>query len=301
MKMQAKPFVKWAGGKGQLLPQLSDNLPQILSEQQFTYIEPFVGGGAMLFHMLQTFPNIRKVVINDINPHLTTAYSVIRNMPTELISRLRELEHTYLELEDEEDKKAFYLSVRTIFNEEEMDAIVKELEEANYYVEDIKVGERSKKAPLPFTTSTLQQEASKQLNFSTQKTMRIAQQLYEGVDIAGHGTIGVITYLRTDSVRIADEAEVAAKEYIGSVYGEEYLVKTERSTKKSEKKIQDAHEAIRPTDITLTPQLVKDSLSRDQYRLYQLIWKRFVASRMAGAVYSTTNVKFKTGDYIFTF
>lgn len=123
MKIQAKPFVKWAGGKGQLLPQLSDNLPQILSEQQFTYIEPFVGGGAMLFHMLQTFPNIRKVVINDINPHLTTTYSVIRNMPTELISRLRELEHTYLELEDEEDKKAFYLSVRTIFNEEEMDAI----------------------------------------------------------------------------------------------------------------------------------------------------------------------------------
>lgn len=123
MKKQAKPFVKWAGGKGQLLTQLSDNLPQILSEQQFTYIEPFVGGGAMLFHMLQVFPNIKRVVINDINPHLTTAYSVIRDMPTELISRLHELEHTYLALEDEEKKKAFYLSIRTIFNEKTMDDV----------------------------------------------------------------------------------------------------------------------------------------------------------------------------------
>lgn len=123
MKKQAKPFVKWAGGKGQLLTQLSDNLPQILSEQQFTYIEPFVGGGAMLFHMLQVFPNIKRVVINDINPHLTTAYSVIRDMPTELISRLHELEHTYLALEGEEEKKAFYLSIRTIFNEKTMDAV----------------------------------------------------------------------------------------------------------------------------------------------------------------------------------
>lgn len=123
MKKQAKPFVKWAGGKGQLLTQLSDNLPQILSEQQFTYIEPFVGGGAMLFHMLQVFPNIKRVVINDINPHLTTAYSVIRDMPTELISRLHELEHTYLALEGEEEKKAFYLSIRTIFNEKTMDDV----------------------------------------------------------------------------------------------------------------------------------------------------------------------------------
>ncbi|MBE5949092.1 MAG: type I DNA topoisomerase [Lachnospiraceae bacterium] len=187
-----------------------------------------------------------------------------------------------------------------INSKEEIEKIVKSVEGKEFIVSEVKSGERIKNAPLPFITSTLQQEASKQLNFSTQKTMRIAQQLYEGVDIAGHGTIGVITYLRTDSVRIADEAEASAKEYIGSVYGEEYLAKSERSTKKSEKKIQDAHEAIRPTDIALTPQAVKDSLSRDQYRLYQLIWKRFVASRMAGAVYSTTNVKFKTGDYIFT-
>ncbi len=187
-----------------------------------------------------------------------------------------------------------------ISSKEEVDKIRKAVEGKDFVASEVKSGERVKNAPLPFITSTLQQEASKQLNFSTQKTMRIAQQLYEGVDIAGHGTIGVITYLRTDSVRIADEAEAAAKEYIGEVYGEEYLAKAERSAKKSEKKIQDAHEAIRPTDITLTPQLVKDSLSRDQYRLYQLIWKRFVASRMAGAVYSTTNVKFKVGDYIFT-
>jgi len=187
-----------------------------------------------------------------------------------------------------------------INSKEEVDKIRKAVEGKDFVASEVKSGERVKNAPLPFITSTLQQEASKQLNFSTQKTMRIAQQLYEGVDIAGHGTIGVITYLRTDSVRIADEAEAAAKEYIGEVYGAEYLAKSERNTKKSEKKIQDAHEAIRPTDITLTPQLVKDSLSRDQYRLYQLIWKRFVASRMAGAVYSTTNVKFKVGDYIFT-
>ncbi|MBR6637252.1 MAG: type I DNA topoisomerase, partial [Lachnospiraceae bacterium] len=186
-----------------------------------------------------------------------------------------------------------------INSKEEVDKIREAVEGKDFIASEVKNGERVKNAPLPFITSTLQQEASKQLNFSTQKTMRIAQQLYEGVDIAGHGTIGVITYLRTDSVRIADEAEAAAKEYIGKVYGEEYLAKAERGVKKSEKKIQDAHEAIRPTDITLTPQLVKDSLSRDQYRLYQLIWKRFVASRMAGAVYSTTNVKFKVGDYIF--
>lgn len=206
----------------------------------------------------------------------------------------------------EKNKKAFTAkfygdsSGRVDINsKEEVDKIRKAVENGDFEVSEVKHGERVKNSPLPFITSTLQQEASKQLNFSTQKTMRIAQQLYEGVDIAGHGTVGVITYLRTDSVRIADEAETAAKEYIGRVYGEEYLTKKERSVKKSEKKIQDAHEAIRPTDISLTPQLIKDSLTRDQYRLYQLIWKRFTASQMAAAVYSTTNVKLRTGDYIF--
>ena len=163
----------------------------------------------------------------------------------------------------------------------------------------MKTGERVKKAPIPFTTSTLQQEASKNLNFSTQKTMRLAQQLYEGIDVKGRGTVGLITYLRTDSTRVAEEADVAAKSFIGEHYGDQYVAGAEKARKTSGK-IQDAHEAIRPTDITLTPAMVKDSLSRDLFRLYQLIWKRFTASRMKPAVYETTSVKIKAADYVFT-
>ena len=185
-----------------------------------------------------------------------------------------------------------------ITSKEQMDAVLAELKDKDFNVTDIKKGERTKKAPLPFTTSTLQQEASKTLNFATAKTMRIAQQLYEGVDIAGKGTIGVITYLRTDSTRVAEEAQAASKEYIEANYGAEYLMKDDLK-KKEDKKIQDAHEAIRPTDITLTPVVIKESLSRDQFRLYQLIWKRFVASQMAQAVYETTSVKIAAGDYRF--
>ena len=129
--------------------------------------------------------------------------------------------------------------------------------------------------------------------------MRIAQQLYEGVDVKGQGTVGLITYLRTDSVRISEEADAQAHEYIGKNYGENYLA-TQTTAKKSGAKIQDAHEAIRPSDINRTPAMVKDSLSRDQFRLYQLIWKRFAASRMASAVYETTNVKIGAGNYRFT-
>ena len=143
----------------------------------------------------------------------------------------------------------------------------------------------------PFTTSTLQQEAAKALNFGTQKTMRIAQQLYEGVDIKGNGTVGVITYLRTDSTRISEEADAAARSYIAETYGEAVCGRRIPRTKSADKKIQDAHEAIRPTDITRTPAAIKDSLSRDQFRLYQLIWKRFTASRMQPAKYETTAVK----------
>ena len=164
---------------------------------------------------------------------------------------------------------------------------------------DVKKGERTKKAPLPFTTSTLQQEASKVLNFSTSKTMRLAQQLYEGIDIEGQGTVGVITYLRTDSTRVSDEAAAQAVSYIGETYGENYLRHGE--TKKApERKIQDAHEAIRPTDIRRLPVKVKESLSRDQFRLYQLIWKRFAASCMADAKYHTTSVKIDGAGYRFT-
>ena len=183
-------------------------------------------------------------------------------------------------------------------SEEEMDSILNQLKGREPEVLEVKRGERTKKAPLPFTTSTLQQEASKALNFPIQKTMRIAQQLYEGVDIKGQGTVGLITYLRTDSIRIADEADAAAREFIREAYGEDYLSAGE-SVKKNSAKIQDAHEAIRPSDIRRTPSEVKDSLSRDQFRLYQLIWKRFTASRMANAVYETTTVTIGIGDYRF--
>ena len=181
----------------------------------------------------------------------------------------------------------------------ELDQILKELEGQEYVVEEIKKGERLKKAPIPFTTSTLQQEASKALNFSTQKTMRLAQQLYEGVEVKGHGTIGLITYLRTDSTRIAEEADQAARAFVEQNYGKDYVIHQEQTSKNSGK-IQDAHEAIRPTDITLTPTIVKESLQRDLFRLYQLIWRRFTASRMASAVYETTSVRIAAGSQCFT-
>ncbi len=178
---------------------------------------------------------------------------------------------------------------KEIRSRQELDAITANLKGADYQVLEVKRGERAKKAPLPFITSTLQQEAAKTLNFSTQKTMRLAQQLYEGVDIKGQGTVGLITYLRTDSVRISEEADAAARSYIRENYGERY-VSTEENVKKGNSRIQDAHEAIRPSDITRTPVLVKESLSRDQFRLYQLIWNRFAASRMSQAMYETTAI-----------
>lgn len=188
---------------------------------------------------------------------------------------------------------------KEIHSREEMDQVLKALDGAEFSVTDVKKGERTKKAPLPFTTSTLQQEASKVLNFSTSKTMRLAQQLYEGIDIEGHGTVGIITYLRTDSTRISDEAAHMAESYIGEQYGENYLRHGE-TKKATGKKIQDAHEAIRPTDIGRLPISIKESLSRDQYRLYQLIWKRFTASCMADARYNTMAVKIDGGGYRFT-
>lgn len=196
----------------------------------------------------------------------------------------------------------FYGSEKKKINiqtKEELDEILHGLEDVEYTVADVKKGERIKKSPLPFTTSTLQQEASKALNFSTQKTMRLAQQLYEGIDIKGNGTVGLITYLRTDSTRISEEAKAAAAAYIEDQYGADYLPKDNQQSKEG-KRGQDAHEAIRPTDITRLPAAMKDSLSRDQFRLYQLIWKRFVASGMSNAVYETTSVKIKGGEYYFT-
>lgn len=185
-----------------------------------------------------------------------------------------------------------------IRSKEELERITGALGQERFVVLEVKKGERVKKAPLPFTTSTLQQEASKVLNFPISKTMRIAQQLYEGVDIKGQGTVGLITYLRTDSVRISEEADAQARAYIGEHYGETFAA-TRTAEKKGGAKIQDAHEAIRPSDIGRTPVLIKESLSRDQFRLYQLIWKRFAASRMASAVYETTSVHIGAGEYRF--
>lgn len=186
-----------------------------------------------------------------------------------------------------------------ITSKENADQIISEIEKADFSIQQIRKGERVKKSPLPFTTSTLQQEGAKRLNFATRKTMQIAQQLYEGVPVKGHGTIGLITYLRTDSTRISEEADVACRQFITENYGEENVIE-KAATQKSNKKIQDAHEAIRPTYVELTPAQVKDSLTRDQFRLYQLIWKRFVASRMHSAKYETLSVKIQAGRHLFT-
>ena len=186
-----------------------------------------------------------------------------------------------------------------LHSQKEVDALVEKLQKEKFEVLSVKNGERRKKPPLPFTTSTLQQEASKRLNMSTQKTMRLAQELYEGVALKGKGSVGLITYLRTDSTRISEEADASCREYIAQQYGEQFVGdKTAVKTSKTGK-IQDAHEAIRPTDSSLSPAMLKEQLPRDLFRLYQLIWTRFLASRMAEAVYETTSVKIGAGDYRF--
>ena len=185
-----------------------------------------------------------------------------------------------------------------INSKEELDEILRRMDGASFSVTDVKRGARRRKPPLPFTTSTLQQEASKTLGFSTSKTMRIAQQLYEGVDVGKEGTVGIITYLRTDSTRIAAEADAAAVDYIGKNYGPEFAGHPQ--SENTNKNAQDAHEAIRPTDITRTPASIKEHLSREQFRLYQLIWRRFTASRMTAAVYDTVSVRIEGGGVTFT-
>ncbi len=202
-------------------------------------------------------------------------------------------------------KKAFLAKLQKtpegkaeIHSREKMEEILKELKEARLEVKEIKKSVRTKKVPLPFTTSTLQQEAARKLNFATGKTMRIAQQLYEGVEIKGKGSIGLITYLRTDSVRISEEANVSAIDYIEKQYGKEYVGSGKQKTDNG-KKIQDAHEAIRPTDVTLSPVKLKEALSRDQFRLYQLIYNRFLASRMEDAKYERETLKLEAEGYEF--
>ena len=184
-------------------------------------------------------------------------------------------------------------------NEDEVNLVINTIASSKFIVSDVKKSKREKKAPLPFTTSTLQQEAGKALNFSVSKTMNVAQKLYEGVDIPGRGTTALITYLRTDSTRIADEAIVACKRYIEDNYGSSYAADDTIKERNNTNKVQDAHEAIRPTYIELAPYEVKESLSRDEYRLYSLIWRRFVACRMKNAIYDTERVTFEANSYIF--
>lgn len=183
-------------------------------------------------------------------------------------------------------------------NEAAVLKIQEELRNADFSVAEIKQGNRTQKAPLPFTTSTLQQEAANALNMSTYKTMQIAQQLYEGIDLKRGGTVGLITYLRTDSTRVSEEADRSAKEYIKEHFGAENVA-TRHAAPNKNKNAQDAHEAIRPSDITRTPASIKEYLSKDQFRLYQLIWKRFAASRMADAKYETNTVRIRGGEYYF--
>ena len=187
---------------------------------------------------------------------------------------------------------------KELHSKAEVDKVLKDVKGKQFDVSEVKKSERTRKAPLPFTTSTLQQEAGKALNFSTQKTMRLAQHLYEGVEM-GAETLGIITYLRTDSTRVSDEAEKTLSAYIKKTYGEKYL-REAGTGKKDDRKIQDAHEAIRPTDVNRSPKDMKPYLSRDELRLYTLIWQRFVASRMQDAIYESTNVKLSCADHLFT-
>ena len=183
-----------------------------------------------------------------------------------------------------------------IHSKEEVDKILKDLEKAKYIVDEVKKGEKKRNPAPPFTTSTMQQEASRKLNFALKKTMQVAQGLYEGVKISGKGTVGLITYMRTDSTRISEEARAAAKVHIESVYGKEYY---ENRYYKSKADSQDAHEAIRPTYIDLNPDDIKSSLTNDQYKLYKLIYNRFIASQMASAIYDTLAVKINADEYNF--
>jgi DNA topoisomerase-1 len=207
-------------------------------------------------------------------------------------------------LNKEKEKKSFIVKLFSkndkkieISSKEEVDLIVDSLNNGEFTVKQVKKSTKSKNPLPPFTTSTLQQDAYKKVNFATRRTMSIAQQLYEGIDIKGHGTIGLITYMRTDSVRISEEAQQAAKEYIKDTFGANYLPESPR-TFKTKKNIQDAHEAIRPTYIDLSPEMVKDSLKDEQYKLYSLIWNRFMASQMASCLLNTMSIEILNGEYL---
>lgn len=185
-------------------------------------------------------------------------------------------------------------------NEEDVNNILNNIENENLIVEKIESKTRRKSAPKPYTTSVLQQDAANKLSFTTKKTMIIAQELYEGVDIEGEGTVGLISYIRTDSKRISDEAKEKAKAFIVDELGEKYYKEyNDKKDGKEKKKVQDAHEAIRPTSVLRTPMSVKSSLSKDQFKLYNLIWRRFVASQMEDSVFDVLNVDCRIGDALF--
>lgn len=209
----------------------------------------------------------------------------------------------YANLKDEKSKKEFEARFfgkagkkQEIHSQEEVNQILAELEKANYKVTDVKKGEKKRTPAPPFTTSTMQQEASRKLGFTLKKTMSIAQGLYEGIKIPEQGTVGLITYMRTDSTRISEEARAAAKEQILQTYGENYY---ENRYYKTSKEAQDAHEGIRPTYASIEPDQIKDSLTKDQYKLYKLIYNRFMASQMKPAIYDTMAVTIKANDYDF--
>lgn len=209
------------------------------------------------------------------------------------------------ELKKEKDKTSFNAKFYGTYNkkielksEEEVNKILDEIKKEKFTVGKIKKAEKKKPPVAPFTTSTMQQDASRKLGFSTKRTMIVAQQLYEGIDIKGIGSTGLITYIRTDSTRISDEALQQSRNYIEKKYGNEYLPK-EKRIYKSKQRSQDAHECIRPTDVNIHPDDIKESLSKEQYRLYKLIWERFVASQMASAVYDTVSVDVNAGAYLF--
>lgn len=187
-----------------------------------------------------------------------------------------------------------------IANKAEMDAILKDLQDATYSVDKVTKTKRLKKAPIPFTTSTLQQDAYKKLNFTAKKTMRLAQALYEGISLGKEGNIGLITYMRTDSTRISDTAKSEASAYISKNYGEVFLADSSSKNKTGTTKIQDAHEAIRPTSAARDPEYVKAFLSKDEFKLYELIWKRFIASQMASAKFNHTVATISAEEYQFS-
>ncbi|WP_346895724.1 type I DNA topoisomerase [Clostridium sp. UBA7503] len=208
------------------------------------------------------------------------------------ISKLAETKTFTVKLHSKKGKKII------INKEEEANNIIKVVQQGEFVVKDIKDTAKSKNPLPPFTTSTLQQDAYRKINFSTKKTMSTAQQLYEGIEVKGHGTIGLITYMRTDSVRVSEEAQGATLEFIKNIYGDKYAPKVKRAYK-GKKGAQDAHEAIRPTNVEITPEIAKETLSNDQLKLYTLIWNRFVASQMESAIIDSTSISISNGDYLF--